>query len=71
MLVSLIAVGTLGIFAFIVWWRYRHFGGISIGLVMAVLILSIVVWGLLLGTADLGGKIRHSEIRLEASSHVH
>ena len=68
-LVSFIAVGILGVIALITLWRYRHADGIPKGFVTGVLILSIVVWGLMTWTANLGGKIRHSEIRSEVNSH--
>ena len=62
-LIAFIAVGILGIFALGALWRYRHADAIPKRLIIAGLITSIVVCGLMAWTADLGGKIRHSEIR--------
>ena len=67
-LISFIAVGILGVAAIGVLWRYRHADTIPKRFVIAGLILSIVVFGLMAWTADLGGKIRHSEIRSESNS---
>lgn len=67
-LISFIIVGILGAAAIGVLWRYRHADTIPKRLVIAGLILSIVVCGLMAWTADLGGKIRHSEIRSESNS---
>lgn len=68
-LVSFIAVLILGVIALIALWRYRRADAVPKGWVTAVLVLSVVVWGLMIWTANLGGKIRHSEIRSEANSH--
>ena len=65
-LISFIAVGILGIFAIGTLWRYRRVDTIPNRFVIAGLILSIIVFGLMAWTADLGGKIRHSEIRSES-----
>lgn len=67
-LISFIAVGILGIAAIGVLWRYRHADTIPKRFVITGLILSIVVFALMAWTADLGGKIRHSEIRSESNS---
>ena len=67
-LISFIAVGILGVAVLGVLWRYRHADTIPKKYVIAGLILSIVVFGLMVWTADLGGKIRHSEIRSESNS---
>lgn len=68
--VSFIAVLILGVIALIALQRYRRADAVPKGFIVAVLVLSIVVWGLMIWTANLGGKIRHSEIRSEASSHT-
>lgn len=65
-LVAFIAVGILGVAALGVLWRYCHTDTIPRTLVTAGLILSTIVFGLMAWTADLGGKIRHSEIRSES-----
>ncbi len=67
-LISFIAVGILGIFAIGTLWRYRRVDTIPNRFVIAGLILSIIVFGLMAWTADLGGKIRHSEIRSESNA---
>ena len=67
-LISFIAVGILGIFAIGTLWRYRRVDTIPKRFVIAGLILSIIVFGLMAWTADLGGKIRHSEIRSESNA---
>ena len=67
-LIAFIAIGILGVAALGVLWRYRHTNTIPQKFVLAGLILSILVFGLMAWTADLGGKIRHSEIRSESSS---
>ena len=67
-LISFIAVGILGVAAIGILWRYRHTDMIPKRFVVAGLILSIIVFGLMAWTADLGGKIRHSEIRSESNS---
>ena len=67
-LISFIAVGILGVAAIGVLWRYRYTDTIPKRFVVAGLILSIIVFGLMAWTADLGGKIRHSEIRSESNS---
>ena len=69
-LVAFIAVGILGVAAIGVLWRYRHADTIPKRFVIAGLILSIVVCGLMAWTADLGGKIRHPEIRSAVNSVV-
>ena len=69
-LISLIAVGILGIFALGALWRYRRADAVPKRLIIAGLIISIVVCGLMAWTADLGGKIRHSEIRSHIDSPV-
>ena len=62
-LIAFTAVGILGISALGTLWRYRRADTIPKRLVIAGMILSIAVCGLMAWTADLGGKIRHSEIR--------
>ena len=62
-LIAFIVVGILGIFALGALWRYRHVDAIPERVIIAGLIISIVVCGLMARTPDLGGKIRHSEIR--------
>ena len=69
-LIAFIAVGILGVAAIGLLWRYRHADTIPKRYVIAALILSIVVFGLMAWTADLGGKIRHPEIRSESNAVV-
>ncbi len=63
-----VSLGILGIFAIGTLWRYRRVDTIPNRFVIAGLILSIIVFGLMAWTADLGGKIRHSEIRSESNA---
>lgn len=67
-LVAFIAAGILGVAAIGVLWRYHHADTIPKRFIIASLILSIVVFGLMIWTADLGGKIRHPEIRSDINS---
>lgn len=69
-LFSLVAVGILGIFAIGALWRCRRVDSIPNGYIAAGLIISIIVCGFMAWTADLGGKIRHSEIRSQSDSAV-
>ena len=62
-LIAFIAVAILGICALGALWRYRRAEAIPTRLIVAGLIISMFVCGLMVWTADLGGKIRHSEIR--------
>lgn len=67
-LIAFIAVGILGVAVLGLLWRYRRTDTIPKRFVITALILSIVVCGLMAWTADLGGKIRHPEIRSDINS---
>jgi len=65
-LISLVTVGVLGLFAtggLLVARRLRAF---PTWIVTTTLIFSLVVGGLMAWTANLGGQIRHTEIRSES-----
>lgn len=62
-LISLIAVILLGVTAAVGLFFFRHSVTIPGWFVVIALILSIIAGGLIGKTANLGGQIRHSEIR--------
>jgi len=62
-LFSLVAILLLGGFALGGLWLFRRSNRIPAWWVTSLLILSMVVGGLVARTANLGGQIRHTEIR--------
>lgn len=66
--VALIGAGVLGVVALAAWWLLRRGRAAARHFVTAALALGIVAGGLFAWTANLGGKIRHSEIRADATA---
>lgn len=62
-LASLVGAAALGVVALVGLWSYSRSGRLADGWMMASLLLSIVVCGLMAYTANLGGQIRHEESR--------
>lgn len=60
--VGLIAAGTLGLLALGAWWRSRR-QTLGRPALLALLFAGVVVSGTLAWVANLGGQIRHQEIR--------
>lgn len=60
---SLMAIGLLGVVSATALLASRRAAGLPAALTSAVLIGSVAVGGLMVRTANLGGQIRHSEIR--------
>jgi uncharacterized membrane protein len=69
-LVSLVLVEALGVLALGTLWVYRRKAALPQPLVMATAVLALVTAGSLGWTANLGGQIRHTEIRGDGSSLV-
>jgi uncharacterized membrane protein len=61
-LLAFIFMETTGVLAWIGLWQYRQIARTQTWTVAAVLILSIVSFGLMAQAANLGGEIRHPEI---------
>jgi uncharacterized membrane protein len=62
-LLSLIAIGVLGVVSFAGLFASRRSAEVSKLFVAATLVVSIIAGGLMAWTANLGGQIRHTEIR--------
>ncbi len=62
-LIALIGVEILGLFALGGLFRFRHSDRLPGWFITTALVLSVVVGGLMARTANLGGQIRHTEIR--------
>jgi len=69
-LVALIGVEVVGLLALIALHRARAGRSLSVLVRQAVLVLATVTAGLLAWTANLGGRIRHAEIRPGAAQSV-
>ena len=67
-LVALIGVGILGLVALGGLIRYRQAVALPSWLMATAFVLALAVGGWLAWTANLGGQIRHSEIRAEAKA---
>ena len=67
-LISLAAVGVLGLFALGGLWLSRRSRALPTWIVTMSLIFSLTIGGLMVWTANLGGQIRHTEIRAELQS---
>jgi formate hydrogenlyase subunit 3/multisubunit Na+/H+ antiporter MnhD subunit len=65
-LVATIVLGVVGLFALVALFRSRK-RPLSRGIVVAALFSAVAMSGLFGWTANLGGKIRHSEIQSGAS----
>jgi hypothetical protein len=65
-LLALIFMEITGAFAWLALWQFRRISGSARWNVAAVLVLSILTFGLMARAANIGGEIRHPEI-LEAS----
>ncbi|HEU5261192.1 MAG TPA: hypothetical protein VFU41_07185 [Gemmatimonadales bacterium] len=65
-LVSLIGVELLGLIALVGLYLSRGGRPLSAKITRATLVVSLVAAGLMARTANLGGQIRHAEIRAEA-----
>jgi len=63
--ISFIVVGILGVAALWGLWRYRMSEVLPNWFVMALLVMSILVNGLMMWTGKLGGQIRHTEVRID------
>lgn len=61
-LLAFMFMESTGVFAWVALWQYRQMDRMRAWTVAAVLILSIVSFGLMAGAANLGGNIRHPEI---------
>jgi uncharacterized membrane protein len=61
-LLAFIFMETTGVLAWIALWQYRQIARPRTSTIAAVLILSIVSFGLMAQAANLGGEIRHPEI---------
>lgn len=62
-LITLIAIEILGLTALGGLFFFRHLKNLPDWLVKTLLILAVINMGLLAWTANLGGKVRHTEIR--------
>jgi uncharacterized membrane protein len=61
----------LGVFSLCALYKYRSSAAIPPGLTAVLLALALTVLGLMIWTANLGGKIRHSEIgALNPAEHI-
>jgi uncharacterized membrane protein len=61
----------MGITGFVAWiglWRWRYIARLSGGTALVVLLLSLITFGLMTRASNLGGKIRHPEIRSAAEA---
>ena len=67
-LISLVLVEGLGVLSIIGLWTSRHRPALARGVMASVLVLAAITAGSLTWTANLGGQIRHSEIRGEPPS---
>jgi uncharacterized membrane protein len=67
-LLSLIGAGGLGLLSLIGLIRHRGAGTVANWLVTGALVLALVTTGSIAWTANLGGQIRHSEIRSGTAS---
>jgi uncharacterized membrane protein len=54
-----------GALAWLGLWQYRRLSRLPQGTVMAVLVLGLVTFGLMSRAANMGGEIRHAEIRTD------
>lgn len=66
--IAFVAIEILGIIALATLVFPRRLANFQHGVSIALLVLSVVVGGLMLRTAGLGGEIRHTEIRSDAKS---
>lgn len=69
-LVALIGVEIVGLLALIALYRAGGGRSLSVFTTRAVLVMALVAAGLLAWTANLGGRIRHAEIRAGAEQGV-
>ena len=68
---ALLALGFMeltGALAWLALWQYRRMARLPQGTVTAVLIAGVVTFGLMARAADIGGEIRHPEVRTGPSS---
>jgi len=56
-----------GIFSWLGLWQFRRLSRVPQGTIMAVLVTSLISFGMMTRAANLGGEIRHEEIRDEAT----
>ncbi|MCU1336077.1 MAG: hypothetical protein JWO19_1658 [Bryobacterales bacterium] len=64
---ALVALGFMeltGALAWLALWQYRRLSRLPQGTVTAVLLAGLVTFGLMARAADIGGEIRHPEIRI-------
>lgn len=61
-LVAFVFMQITGALAFIALWQYRRISRPAPGMMPAILVLSIVTFGLMANVATIGGDIRHPEI---------
>ncbi len=66
-LVSLAVMMLLGAVAWLGLWQHRRFARIPSATLGLVLVLGLVTFGLMAKTAELGGEIKHPEIKVEQS----
>ena len=67
---AFVALGFMELTGGLAWlglWQYRRFSRFPQGTMTAVLVAGLVTFGLMSRAANIGGEIRHSEIRESAS----
>lgn len=69
-LMSFVLMEITGALAWLALWQMRRVGRVSAGTLGTVLLLSAITMGLVTRAANIGGEIRHSEIRLATESTI-
>jgi len=67
---AFLALSVMELTGFLAWlglWQYRRLSRVPQGTIMAVLVTSLVSFGMMTRAANLGGEIRHEEIRDEGT----
>jgi len=69
-LLSFVGMEITGVIAWLALWQLRRAGKVSVRTMGIVLLFAAVTMGLVTRAANIGGEIRHPEIRLEAAGTV-
>jgi hypothetical protein len=69
-LVAMACMQVLGAFAWLGLWQFRRLSRIPNWNLAAVLILTVVTFGLMARASNIGGEIRHAEIRAAAGRRI-